>query len=127
MGSMTSSDHALPEDRATEAGDGPVRELDWWHRDHPTFIALAGFFTGMIFVTAVPGALVALLRLLLTYEQAERLAPFISLALVVPVGLVAHPRTRRFGKYMWVGMLLTLLVVGGVASVVLYVLVRQDG
>ena len=109
------------DDAATER-----REPSWWHRDHPTFTALAGFFTGMVFVTAVPGALVALMRLVLAHETAERAFPFLALSLVVPLALVLHPRSRRFGKYMWFGMVLTLLVVGGVASVVLYFLVQQD-
>ena len=39
------------------AGQEPAGESpDWWHRDHPTFIALAGFFSGMLCVTLVPGA-----------------------------------------------------------------------
>jgi hypothetical protein len=109
----------------TTQPDGPP--ADWWHRDHPTFTALAGFFSGMLFVTVIPGAFVAALRLLFEYETAEDLFPFVLLTLVVPVVLLTVPRTRRFGKYLVLGMVLTALVVLGVASLVLYFMVRVDG
>lgn len=101
--------------------------LDWWHRDHPTFTALSGFFTGMLFVTAVPGTFAGLLRLLLSYETAEKYFPWVALTLVVPLGLLAWPRSRRFGAYMCIGMVLTALVVLGVASLVLWLMVALDG
>ena len=74
--------------RRTREPDGPARR-DWWHRDHPTFTALAGFFSGMLFVTVVPGAFVAVLRLLFEYETAEDLFPLVLLTLVVPIALLA--------------------------------------
>ena len=98
--------------------------LDWWHRDHPTFTALAGFFTGLVFVIVIPGAFIAVLSALLSDEAAEGLFPLVLVALVAPVALVAMPRTRRFGKYMLVGMVITLLVVVGVAMLVLWYMVR---
>lgn len=103
-----------------------TRQTDWWHRDHPTFIALSGFFTGMLFVTAVPGGFAGILRLLLPFEQAERWFPLVAIALVLPVGLLLAPRTRRFGTYMLIGMVLTGLVVLGVASLVLWFMVELD-
>lgn len=103
---------------------GPVHAPDWWHRDHPTFTALTGFFTGMLFVTAVPGGFAAILRLLLTFDAAEKLFPLVAITLVVPAGLLAYRPTRRFGKYMWFGMALTALVVLGVASLVLYFMIQ---
>ena len=99
---------------------------EWWHRDHPTFTALAGFFTGMLFVTIVPGGFVGLLRLMFEYDTAENLFPLVLISLVVPVGLLIAPRTRRFGLYMVLGMVITALVVLGVASLVLYYLVKHD-
>lgn len=99
---------------------------DWWHRDHPTFTALSGFFAGMLFVTAVPGGFAGVLRLLFTFETAERWFPLVALALLVPLGLLVAPRTRRFGTYMVIGMVLTLLVVLGVASLVLWFMVELD-
>jgi 4-amino-4-deoxy-L-arabinose transferase-like glycosyltransferase len=111
-------------DGSTPPEDRPV---DWWHRDHPTFTALAGFFSGMLFVTVIPGVFVAALRLLFEYETAEDLFPLVLLTLVVPIVLLAVPRTRRFGTYLVLGMVLTALVVLGVASLVLYFMVRVDG
>jgi 4-amino-4-deoxy-L-arabinose transferase-like glycosyltransferase len=102
------------------------RATEWWHRDHPTFTALSGFFAGMLFVTLVPGGFVGMLRLLFAYDTAEELFPLVLVSLIVPIGLLIAPRTRRFGVYMVIGMVLTALVVLGVASVVLYYLVQND-
>jgi hypothetical protein len=99
---------------------------DRWQRDHPTFIALAGFFTGMLSVTIVPGAWAGILRLLFRYDTAEELFPYVLVILVVPLGLVLVERTRRFGTYMFVGMVLTTVVVLCVASLVLYFMVRSQ-
>ncbi len=120
----------------TQQGEGPPTEVedgsesesppDWWHRDHPTFIALTGFFTGMLFVTIVPGGFIGMLRLLFHYDTAEELFPLVAVALIVPTALVANARTRRFGIYMVIGMLLTALVVLGVTSLVLYFMVRAE-
>lgn len=109
------------------AQETPGPPLDWWHRDHPTFIALTGFFTGMLFVTVVPGGFAGVLRLLFHYDTAARLFPLVAVALVVPIALVATSRTRRFGLYMVLGMVLTALVLLGVTSLVLYFMVRYDG
>jgi asparagine N-glycosylation enzyme membrane subunit Stt3 len=112
-------------ERDVDAPDGEPRP-DWWHRDHPTFTALTGFFTGLLFVTVVPGGFIGVLRLLFTFETAERLFPIVAVMLVVPAVLVANARTRRFGIYMVVGMAVTALVVLGVTSLVLYYMVRQQ-
>jgi hypothetical protein len=50
----------------------------------------------------------------------------VLLALAVPIGLTASPRTRRFGTYMLIGVFVTALVVGGAASLVLWVLMARD-
>jgi hypothetical protein len=113
-----------PGQRAAESGQ---ESPDWWQRGHPTFIALAGFFSGMLCVTVVPGAYAGILRLLFHYETAERLFPYILAILAVPAVLVAVPRTRRFGTYMFIGMALTTLVVVTVASLVLFFMVRSQG
>lgn len=110
--------------RTVEETPGPPP--DWWHRDHPTFTSLTGFFTGMLFVTVLPGGVAGVLRLLLPYDDAARLFPWVALFLVIPLGLLVAPRTRRFGGYMMLGMLLTALVVLGVASLVLYFMVRAN-
>ena len=72
-----------------------------------------------------PGRLRGLLRLLFDYDTAEELFPLVLVSLVVPIALLAVPRTRRFGIYMVLGMVLTALVVLGVASLVLYYLVKH--
>lgn len=102
----------------------PRREPSWWHRDHPTFTALTGFFTGLVFVIVVPGLFAAILGWVFDYQTAEDAFPFVLLTLVVPLVLLLVPRTRRFGKYMLFGMLLTAIVVGGVAALVLWYMVR---
>ena len=114
----------------TEAGDPSEaraeREPDWWHRDHPTFTALTGFFTGLAFVILVPGVFGLVLGAVLDEKTAEDLFPFVLVTLVVPLGLLAVPRTRRFGGYMLIGMVVTLLVVGGVTAAVLWYMINYD-
>lgn len=108
------------------AGDSSQRQPDWWHRDHPTFTALTGFFSGMLFVTVIPGGFASLLRLLFDYETAEALFPLVLVSLVVPMTLLTLPRSRRYGIYFLIGMVLTALVVIGVASLVAYFMVRAN-
>jgi hypothetical protein len=107
-----------------EAATG--RPPDWWHRDHPTFTAITGFFTGLAFVIVVPGLFAAVLSWIFDYHTAESLFPLVLVTLVVPLGLVIAPRTRRFGLYMVVGMVSTALVVGGVTALVLWYMVSYQ-
>lgn len=111
--------------------DGPgaatERQPNWWHRDHPTFTALTGFFTGLAFVIVVPGLFATILNLLVDYNTAEDLFPFVLVMLAVPIGLLIAHRTRRFGVYMVIGMLVTLVVVAGVSALVLWYMLRLDG
>ena len=44
----------------------------------------------------------------------------------MPLGLVLSPRSRRFGSYMWIGIVTTAVVVVGVGALVLYVLVNGE-
>lgn len=97
----------------------------WCHRDHPVFAALAGFFTGLVFVIVVPGAYAGILATLVDTESAEDLFPFVLVSLAIPIALLVHPRTRRFGRYMLLGIVSTALVVGGVAALVLWLLVSR--
>ena len=94
--------------------------FQWWHHSHPTFAGITGFFAGMLFVTALPGAFVGFLRLLFSYDTAEQLFPFVLLALAVPIFLLVKRKTRRFAQFMFVGMLVTALIVLGVTSLVLW-------
>jgi hypothetical protein len=111
---------------ATRAEDTRDRPFEWWHHSHPTFAAISGFFAGMLFVTALPGAFAGILRLMFSYDRAEDLFPLVLVALVLPITLLAKRKTRRFGTYMFIGMIITALVVLGVASLVLYFMVRMD-
>jgi 4-amino-4-deoxy-L-arabinose transferase-like glycosyltransferase len=106
--------------------DGGDTGPSWWHRDHPTFYALSGFFTGLATVIVIPGAFAAILNAMFTYERAEDIFPFVLLIFIVPIGLIVAPGTRRFGRYMLLGMLLTAVVVVGVAALVLWILYKND-
>lgn len=108
-------------------GESRIRRPDWFHREHPVFFPLAGFFTGMLYIIVVPGLYAALLKAVVGYQRAESLFPFVLLTLVVPLGLLVPPRTRRFGRYMLFGVVATVLVIGGVTAGVLWFLLNHDG
>lgn len=118
------------ETRVDDAVDGQIGaedegpQPDWWHRDHPTFSALSGFFTGLLFVLLIPAVFVGVLSLVFDSSRAQELFPLVLVTLVVPLYLVIAQRTRRFGTYMWIGIVTTALVVGGVSALVLYVLIN---
>jgi 4-amino-4-deoxy-L-arabinose transferase-like glycosyltransferase len=114
------------ETHEVDAAGAPPQErtrFAWWHASHPTFAGITGFFAGMLFVTALPGAFVGFLRLLFSYDTAEQLFPFVLLALALPIFLLVKRKTRRFAQFMFVGMVVTALVVLGVTSLVLYFMV----
>jgi len=113
------------EDAPDNAPSGE-RPPDWWHRDHPTFTALTGFFTGLAFLVLVPIGFVTLLHQVFDDDTTDDLFPLVLVALAVPLCLMAGHRTRRFGGYMLIGMVVTALVVGGAAALVLWVMVRRD-
>jgi 4-amino-4-deoxy-L-arabinose transferase-like glycosyltransferase len=116
-----------PESHGAEAGATQARQPDWWHRDHPTFTALTGFFTGLAFIIVLPGLFIGMLNWLFSDDTAEDLFPFVLVTLAVPIGLVIAPRTRRFGLYMLIGVVATALVVLGVGGLVLwYMLTYQS-
>ena len=48
-------------DEKDEAEDRS-RRPDWFHRGHPVFFPLAGFFTGMVSIIVVPGLYAGILR-----------------------------------------------------------------
>lgn len=121
-----STDQQHNEDEASSAEPTEERPPDWWHRDHPTFTALTGFFTGLGFVIIVPGLFAAILGWVFDYNKAEDLFPFVLVTLIVPIGLVIVPKTRRFGIYMLIGMVTTALVVLGVAGLVLWYMVNYQ-
>src|SRR3954454_15567845 len=87
-------------------------EPSWWHRSHPTFAGLVGFFSGVAFVIVVPGVYGALLSLLLGDTTAQRLFPLVLIAVLVPLALLIPRKTRRFAEFMLLGVVLTIVVVG---------------
>ena len=117
---------STPETTETQQRVEPTAEPSWWHQSHPTFAGITGFFAGMLFVTALPGGFAGVLRLLFPYERAQDLFPLVLIALVLPIVLLAKRKTRRFGVFMVIGMVVTALVVLGVASLVLYFMVQYD-
>jgi hypothetical protein len=123
---MTTDQQTMPPEPAGPGEPSTDRQPDWWHRDHPTFTALSGFFTGLAFVILVPGLFIALLHVLVDDDTAEQLFPYVLVTLVVPIGLVIAPRTRRFGGYMLIGVTVTALVVCGVAGLVLWYMISHD-
>jgi hypothetical protein len=114
---------ALKERPTPGAAAGPP---DFWHRDHPTFKALSGFFAGLLYVVLVPAAFVGLLHLVVDDDTTNDLFPLVLISLALPIGLVASHRTRRFGGYMLVGMAVTAIVVLGVAGLVIWYMVQRD-
>ena len=122
------AEDGAPQDATAQDGSGDVEDTppSWWHRDHPTFAALSGFFAGLLFVALVPAAYVGVLSLAFDTDRVEKLFPFVLVTLVVPLALVANPRSRRFGIYFWIGMVLTAVVVLGVGALVLWFLVRHQ-
>lgn len=101
-------------------GTSAGRQPSWWHRDHPTFTPLAGFFTGLALMIIVPGLFAAVLHVLLDDQTAEDLYPFVLVIFALPLALVVGHRTRRFGAYLLLGMVVTGVVVAGVTALVLW-------
>lgn len=110
-----------------QEGDAPAAEPSWWHRSHPTFAGLVGFYVGVAYVIVVPGVYAAILSLLLSDSTARRLFPLIAVALVVPLALLIPRRTRRFAQFMLLGVLSTALVIAITAALVIWVMVQVDG
>ena len=123
MGTQDLDDDVSAAPTAQTPDDPP---LDWWHRDHPVFTAITGFFAGLAFLSLVPALYMWVLRLFFSDETAEALFPFVLVSLAVPIGLVITERTRRFGTYMIIGMVVCGVVVAGVTALVIYVLMMRE-
>ena len=107
--------------------EAPGPPPDWRHRDHPLFTALAGFFTGLLFVTVVPGGFAGLLRLLFDYDTAARLFPIVAGRPRRAHRRWSPARGRAGSVSTWCsGWWSTALVFLGVTSLVLYFMVRYD-
>ncbi len=102
----------------------------FWHRDHPVFTPLAGFFTGTATILVVLAALGWLLDVVLGYDVSDHPWAFllaVGLVFLVVLVLVALPGSRRFARYMLLGVLVTPTVVALVAVATTYLLIRNDG
>ena len=115
---------AEPETEPETEDDAP--EPSWWHRSHPTFAGLVGFFSGVAYVIVVPGVYATLLGLLVSESTATELFPLVLLALVIPLAMLVPRKTRRFAKFMFVGIVSTALVVALTAALVIWVMVKLD-
>jgi hypothetical protein len=101
----------------------------FWHRAHPVFTPLAGFFTGMLLVVVVLGLLGAILDLVMGYDISAHPWVFLvalGVLLAVNLGLVVTGGTRRFARYMLLGILATPTVVALTAAVTAWVLFSAD-
>lgn len=112
-------------DRGAHAADRP----SFWHRGHPVFAPLAGFFTGTFLVVVVLGVLGLVLKALFDVDLSEHPGPFLVAILalfVLNVLLLLAPGTRRFARYMLFGLVVTPVVVGGASALTLYFLIKND-
>jgi hypothetical protein len=98
----------------------------FFSKDHPTFTPIMGFFAGLLFVSLVPGAFLLVLDRLFDPEIARGLSPLMATTLIVPLGLLVWRPSRRFGRYMLLGMVVTAVVVIGVTTLVLWLMARRD-
>ena len=117
----------MTESGAPAVDDEPATDPSWWHRSHPTFAGLVGFFTGVAYVIVVPGLYAAALGLLLSDDSAKRLFPLVLLALIVPLVMLLPRRTRRFAEFMLLGVVATAVVIGVTTALVIWVMVQLDG
>ena len=97
----------------------------WWHSSHPTFAAIIGFFAGMIYVAVVPGGVAVILRYVLDDPATKsEFLPVVIALMVLPAVLLLKRKTRRFGIFVLIGIVVTTAVVLGVTSLVLYLMVQ---
>ncbi|MGC4109094.1 MAG: hypothetical protein QM747_01380 [Nocardioides sp.] len=122
-----SPDATADGDAGESDADGSAPEPSWWHRSHPTFAGLVGFFSGVAFVIVVPGLYAALLGLLLSDDEVKRLFPLVVLILIVPLALLLPRKTRRFAQFMLLGAVATAVVIVATAALVIWVMVQIDG
>lgn len=121
----------MDSDPDAEADHGPEEESSgsgglsaWLHDSHPTVAALVGFYIGLAYAILVPGTWGALLTWVVGQERAEELFPWVALTLLVPLALLIPRKTRRLAEFVWLGIILTVLVVVGVGSLVFWILLK---
>ncbi|MGL5827655.1 MAG: hypothetical protein ACRCYU_23045 [Nocardioides sp.] len=111
-----------------EVDDRPAEDevARFFSADHPTFTPIMGFFTGLLFVSLVPAGFLSVLHQLFAPAVARGLSPLMAITLVVPLALLVWRRSRRFGRYMVLGMVVTMVVVIGVTTLVVWLMARRD-
>lgn len=97
----------------------------WWHRSHPTFAALTGFYAGLLYIILIPSIAGVLLAWVFGQEKAEEYFPWVLVILVVPLGMLLPRKTRRFAEFVWLGIVSTFVVVVGVGALVLWLLIKN--
>jgi hypothetical protein len=102
------------EDDADEDGTGEA---------HPVAVPLGGFFSGMAYILVLPVLYVWLSNPDSIADAVGVDLVWLVAAILVPLFLTAIPQTRKFGRYMLLGVGLSAVVVVGVAAVVLAVLI----
>lgn len=115
--------------RRPRGGRRRAEKRGWFHRGHPVFTPLAGFFTGVLSLVVILGALGWVLRNVLDVDLSENPRYFfyaLGALLVIDIALLVVPRTRRFAKYMLAALVTTPIVVGGVGALTLYLLLKND-
>jgi hypothetical protein len=110
-----------------EEADETAATPNWWSRSHPTFAGLVGFFSGVAYVIVVPGLYAAVLSLFLSDSTVQRLFPLVLIALLIPVALLVPRKTRRFAQFMLFGVVLTVVVIGATAALVIWIMVQTQG
>src|SRR5690242_5934688 len=123
---VDTSEEETPEETTPEEEPDEGPEPSWWHRSHPTFAGLVGFFAGVAYVIIVPGVYAALLGLLLGDSTAQKLFPLVPVALLVPIAMLVWRKTRRFAQFMLLGIVSTALFIAATASLVIWVIVKLD-
>jgi hypothetical protein len=129
---VSADDTSDDPDATPAAGSGGGRRRAdsaprFWHRAHPVFTPLAGFFTGVVTVVVVLGLLGAILDLVVGYDVSEHPWVFLvalGVLLTVNLALVVLGGTRRFARYMLFGILTTPAVVLLAASLTTWLLLR---
>ncbi|MBC7275913.1 hypothetical protein [Nocardioides sp.] len=96
----------------------------WMQDSHPTVAALVGFYIGLAYAILVPGTWGALLTWVVGPERAEQLFAWVALTLLVPLALLIPRKTRRMAQFVWLGIILTVLVVVGVGGLVFWILLK---
>lgn len=122
-----SSDEAVFVSTATGTGsddEEPAGDPRFWHRSHPVFTPLTGFFTGVLAVVVVLALLGLILEVVLDYEVGEH--PWVILValgvlLAINLALVVVEGTRRFARYMLYGIITTPVIVFGTAALTFFI------